>query len=388
MKYTHQMALSGLLIALLPAAGCSKKPVTPEGPAKPSIPVAAQAATGMLFKESLDLQGSVVSENYALVPAKTGGTIEELLVKEGDAVQRDAPLCRLETDKLLRLLETRKQELAVARSSLAVARAQVEQAATSRDLAAKDYERYRKLSADEAVAVRQLDVAESQWKNAEAAHRVTEAQVDLAEARVKQAQAALAIAEQDLADATVRAPIAGFISLSYRELGEMVEAGKPVFRIDSPETIEISAFVPAAYYNRVVPGTTPIQVQVNGHDLGALPITYRSPTADESLRTFEIKARLANPPAGVVAGSMADVEVVLTTRQGMGVPASAILTRDGQPVVFVVQGAQARQQGVKTGLQTGGYVEILAGLPEMSAPVVVQGQDLLNDGDAVTVVEQ
>jgi len=371
------------------AGGCGRKdnPNTAEAETR-GIPVYIQRVATTQFSDILALQGSVISENYALVPAKTGGTVEALLVKEGDFAAKDQILCRLDSENLKRVTETRQAELEVAQSALTVARAQADQASTSRDLAAKDYERYRKLVEEAAVSVQQFDVAETQWKNSEAAYKVAEAQVELSSAQVKQAKAALAIAKRDLQDATVRAPIDGIVSRTYRELGEMVESGAPVFRIDNPSSVEISAFIPVQFYSRVVPEATLMHARVNGHDLGFLPISYRSAIADENLRTFEVKVRLDNPPDGAVAGSMADVEIILMKREGPGVPAGSILTRSGEPVIFAVENGRARLCPVKTGLQTGGLVEILDGLPGLEVDVVTRGQDMLNDGDAVAATEE
>ena len=130
-----------------------------------------------------------------------------------------------------------------------------------------------------------------------------------------------------------------------------------------------------------------MHVYVDGMDLGETPVVYRSPVIEKTLRTFEIKALFTKSPVGIVAGAIADIDIILQRRAGWGVPTSAVLRRGGKEVIFVVKMNKAHKLIVTTGLQTDGLVEILDGLPDASASVIVQGQDLVNDGDTVAVVE-
>ena len=376
-----------ILSLLMMRYGCGKKKEQKDAANAGSIPVAVKTAQKTTFTSSLRLQGTVVSLNFALVPAKTGGTIEELLVNEGEEVVKGQPLCKLDSENLSRAAETLHQEVAVASSALKVSRAMEEQANTSLSQAKRDYDRFRKLEKEDAVSVHRLEEAETRWKNSTAAHQVALAQVGLSKARLKQAEVAHAIAERNLKDATVTAPINGVISARYYEKGEMVDSGNSVFRIDDPSSFEISAFAPANNYNNIIPTQSIMRVYVNGMDIGETPVVYRSPVIEETLRTFEIKALFAKPPAGVVAGAIADIDIILQRRDGRGVPASAVLQRGGKKIIFVVKTNKAHQLTVTTGFYTDGLVEIVDGLPDASASVIVQGQDLVNDGDTVTVVE-
>ena len=99
-----------------------------------------------------------------------------------------------------------------------------------------------------------------------------------------------------------------------------------------------------------------MKVAVYGLDLGEVPITYKSPTITSSLRTFEIKARLSNTKGNVAPGCMADIEVLLERRQGLGLPEEAVLRRGDKNVVFVVRDGCARMVEVEEGLENDGWV--------------------------------
>lgn len=350
------------------------------------IPVRTEQPRAMTFTRGLSLQGSLESEHFALVPAETQGTVERLLVEEGEAVEPGQPLCELDSEILERALESQLQELAVASNALAVSLAQEDQARADHDLQQKNLDRFQRLVQDEAISVSRLDEAERNAKMAQAAHHVALAQADLSRARVKQAETAVAIARRNLEDATIRAPIAGRISMKYRERGEMVHPGDPVFRIDDPSALEASVFLPAGAYGDVTPGRTVARISMGNRDLGEYPVSYRSPTVDERLRTFEVKARIPDPPDGVVAGGLADVQVVFEEREGLGIPADALSTRNGKDIAFLNEAGVSRPAELRTGLRTEGYLEIVEGIDD-DASVIVQGQQFVNDGDALSVVE-
>jgi multidrug efflux pump subunit AcrA (membrane-fusion protein) len=159
-------------------------------------------------------------------------------------------------------------------------------------------------------------------------------------------------------------------------------------RIEDPNLVEISAFLPAAAYPTVTTDQTPMRVTVAGVELGDRVITYKSPTIGDRLRTFEIKCLVESPPVGVAPGAMADITVILAGREGLGVPAVSVLQRGGRSVVFTVEGNLARRRNVVTGLENDGWIELLDGGLTESMQVVSMGQDMLDDGVTVSVQKE
>jgi RND family efflux transporter MFP subunit len=215
--------------------------------------------------------------------------------------------------------------------------------------------------------------------------KVAEAQVDLMTERQKQAEAALAISEKDLSDSVILAPINGRISMKLLELGEMGSPGQPVFRIDDPSLVEVSAMIPANFYPQIVAGQTQMKITVASVEAGLVTISYKSPTIQTKMRTFEIKALLKDPPPTMVPGSMAAISVVLESRKALGVPTVALQKRGERSVVYGVRDNKARVVEITTGLETDGWTEVKQGALTDTTPVVTMGQYLLNDGTAVTV---
>ena len=151
-----------------------------------------------------------------------------------------------------------------------------------------------------------------------------------------------------------------------------MSVGRVLLRIDDLSHIEAAAFIPAQYYADVIPGETMFRLRVNQQDSGTHTVTYRSPTIDTSLRTFEIKGKVFPVSTGVVPGNMAELSIVFSSFQGLGIPENAVIIRNGQPTVFVIEDAVARQQTVTTGLNDRGWIEIKEGL-KAGDVVVVEG---------------
>lgn len=152
-----------------------------------------------------------------------------------------------------------------------------------------------------------------------------------------------------------------------------------------PTIIEVSAFLPSEYYPFIRPGETPMRVRVYDIELNEQVVSYKSPTINQKLRTFEIKCVLKNPPEGVVPGAMAEIEVLLARHKGLGVPKVSLQKRGGRTIVFLVENDVARTVEVETGLESDGWIEIKGESLGENAAVVTMGQFLLDEGTHVTV---
>lgn len=386
---TDRLAFA-LLVAALSAAvlatGCGKNEADAAEETGRALTVRVQPVAARGFERRLTVQGTLEAKNYATVAARAEGNLDAIWVDEGDeVVAGETALFQVDAANRENAVAIAKQDLAVAKASLAVAKASTAKVEAESRKATLDFERYERLHKDGKVSQNEFEAAEVAHAQAKAGIAVAEAQTDLAERQVKQADAALAIAEKNLADAKLIAPLSGVVSARYVEPGEQMSVGKPVLRIDDVSVVEAAAYLPAQYYPEVAPGQTSFRLGIGGREAGTHAVTYRSPTIDPTLRTFEIKGLLEQPGDAVVPGQMADLTLVFKTRQGLGVPSAAVLVRGGETVVFVAQDGQALARPVETGFQNDGWTEILSGL-KPGETVVTEGQTQLRDGTAVEVL--
>ena len=384
---THRLALPlvAVLSAALLAAGCGKKE-SAAAEAVRTLAVRAQAVAPRDFERRLTVQGTLEAKNYANVASRADGNLDAIWVDEGDpVVAGETALVQIDPVSRENALTIAKQNLAVAEASLDVAEASAKKTDAEARKATLDFNRYERLHQAGKVSDNEYEAAEVAHAQAAAGIAVAQAQVDLAKRQVKQAEAALSIAEKSLADTKIVAPISGVVSSRTAEPGEQMSVGKVVLRIDDLAVVEAAAYLPAQYFPEVVPGETTFRLGVGGREAGTHPIAYRSPTINPTLRTFEIKGQVAAADGVVIPGQMADLTILFECRAALGVPTAAILTRNGKPIVFVVQAGKAVSREVQTGLQNDAWTQILSGL-EAGETVVTEGQTQLRDGMAVDVL--
>jgi multidrug efflux pump subunit AcrA (membrane-fusion protein) len=124
-----------------------------------------------------------------------------------------------------------------------------------------------------------------------------------------------------------------------------------------------------------------------GSDLN-YPVSYKSPTINTKLRTFEIKGLIKNPPEGAVPGAMTTMDVIVEQHEALGVPTDAVLERSGKKIVFKAKDGKAHMREVSTGMKTGGYIELKGDGVSEGTSVVVRGQTFLNDDAPLAVAKE
>lgn len=366
-------------------AGKAKNAVVKAGAQIETIRVKVESAGVRQFEEKTELQGNLSAKSYANVTARIPGTITGMYVNEGDAVTAGrTKLFDVDSVKLKRAVEIGRQECAVARQTLKVAEAGLDSVDAQVKKAETDLKRISSLYEKEVVTKDTLEKVQTGYDQVVAGRKQAESAVSLSEERVKEAELALRINEKDLSDATIYAPISGRVAVRFSEVGEMAAPGMPVIRIENTSVIEASAFLPSELYAKVKVGVTKIDLNVSGIDIGSRPVSYKSPTINPKLRTFEVKSVISNPPAGVAPGAMAALGVVLSRKSAVGVPSGCIQKRGGKDVVFVFEDGKAAMRVVEKGLESEGYTEIKSGVKQ-GDEVITEGQNFLNDGTPVTI---
>ena len=195
-------------------------------------------------KNKLVVQGSLKMTESTL-NSMLEGTIEEVLVSEGDEVKEGDVLVRMKSDivdaKLMQAEGAQSAAQAQADMADAGARSQeVAQAKAAYEYAAKMYERMKVLIQEEAIAQSTFDQVEAQYIAAKETYDMalegarTEDKA-AANALVAQADGAVAEVNSYLENAEIKAPMDGIVSAVNVDKGELISTGMPVASVTSPE---------------------------------------------------------------------------------------------------------------------------------------------------------
>ncbi len=380
------------LLCVITACGTdsdTQEETTVESVEMQAVPVRTEICQQQPFDTALEYGGTIASVTAVNVSARLSGIIDVLPVDEGDiVVAGETVLFCIDQRTLQQNVIIAQQQVAVAEAQLSVHAASLKASEARVNQAVQDSNRYRRLHEEDKVLARHtLEMAELQEVQERAEQHRTSQTIQLADRQLEQARAQLLIAEKNLNDAQITAPVSGIITKRYREVGEMVLFGSAVVRIEQPAPLEVKLQVSERYYDQIEVGVTQVQVHCGQNDLGQITVTEKSPTVRDDVRTFEVSALLAHPPAGIVAGRQAGCLFSLHAHQGKGVPQEAVVERAEGPVVFIPEGEHVRIQPVNSGQRSHGWIEILSGL-ELGATVVVDGQYFLNDGDRIIVITE
>lgn len=269
--------------------------------------------------------------------------------------------------------------------------AQVRQAEASLMVARKQADSHT-WESDIAMAAAQVQQARASHAGAQSLVDAAswETEIVAAEAAATQATAAVALARKRLADAFIKAPIAGTVARRNVDLGDMANPAAPLLDIVQMDFVKATVRVLESDLAHIAVGG-PAHVL-----LAALPgpvtasVTRISPTVDPVTRTAEVEVAMANPDGALRPGMFARVLLPTDVRENaVLLPRDAVVegAEDAPSYVFVVIDGRARRVTLQSGLVEGASVEVVAGLAA-GAEVVYSGRQSLRDGDFVKVVRR
>ena len=350
------------------------------------IPVVVTLAKQRTFRETINVHGSLKSRNFALVAPRIKGVLEKVFVREGnDVIAGKTKLFQTDSVKLFKTVQVNRQLLNVAKCASEVQKAYQEKTAAELRKAQLDLKRNQALYDQNAVSQDVLEDKRSVYEQLLAMQKYAVSQVALAREEEQRTRLALAISEKDMDDSLMLAPISGKVSKRMAEPGEIGDTGTPVVRIDDTKVLEAFAYLPSQYYSQVQIGKTRVSMKINKHDCGEYLISYKSPTVDTTLRTFEIKCDITGDGQFLVPGMLVEMSVILEEKRALSVPRESVQERSMKNVVFVLDGDFACSVSIETGMEADGWIEVKSGNLNPKSLVVSRGQFLLNHGSPVLV---
>ena len=234
MNRSRTVALAGAVVALV-AAGAYLSTV--RGASSAIDPSRLAAVERGPMTRSVVATGKIEPVTKVEIKSKANGIIERLAVDVDHQVQAGQVLAELDKENLTARLREARANLEAARAALSAAQAQVrkneiEAEAPEVAFAASAQQRAQSLSDQKLISQEALDQARTTFEQAQNRQRaaqsqllVSRARVEEARAQVAQARAGAERAEEELANATIKAPIRGTV------LTRDVEIGSPVSSI-------------------------------------------------------------------------------------------------------------------------------------------------------------
>ena len=323
------------------------------------------------------------------IKSKANGIIERLHTEVDQVVDAGAVLVELDKENLHARVREARANLQAARAALEAAQAllqkdTVEAEAPDVAFAQRNFQRANQLHTQKLVSPQALDdakgaleLAENRRSMARVQLGVSRAKVAEAQANVAQAQAAVERAEEELANATIKAPIRGTVLTRDVEIGSPVSsilnmgsAATLVMTLGDINQVFVRGKVDEVDIGRVRLGQ-PARITVETFKDRKFDgkVTQISPIGAEkdNVTTFEVKVSIDNPGNELKANMTANAEIVLEEFPDSLIVPEAAIAYDAErnPTVEVVdeKADQGRRKvAIKTGVGNGTRTQVLEGL--------------------------
>jgi len=208
-------------------------------------------------------------------------------------------------------------------------------------------------------------------------------QLEAAQAQRAQAEAALRAAEESLRYTQLRAPFDGRVQAKRANEGDFVMVGTPLLEVEGSE-LELVASLSAQEVAGLAHGQA-VDFEV-GPLRGRAVVTAVAPAADTLAHRVEVRARVLGASPQLRGGLFARLLLPRAGAKGgsdVWVPATALVQRGDLQGVFVAANGRAELRWVLAGDVVDGAVAVRAGLlPEES---VIDHPGDLHDGQRVEV---
>lgn len=188
------------------------------------------------------------------VATKIPGRVKEILVEEGDFVERDTVLARLDATELAAALARAEAELRRAEQAVIQAEAQVNLRVSQCGLATKEYERTKELFDSGYSTAERLDIQRSEKEVAEAACQAARAELGNARELVASMTAEVQRLKAQLEETEITAPRAARVLYRLAEPGEVLPAGGRIVTLIDPTDVFMTVFLPTGEAGRLAIG--------------------------------------------------------------------------------------------------------------------------------------
>lgn len=337
-----------LIAAVLVSAGCGQREEPPADQGSKVLPQAIQSSVVEIKTVKVPIRvevtGQVTPIFQATLSSRIQGTIDTLLVREGEQVVKGQELIQLDNRDV-------KAELARARAEVDNTKAQLT--------------RMKNLYVRDAVSKQEME-------NAVRAYKVAEANL----------KAVLA----QLSYTVVKAPFNGVITEKKVEAGELASPGQPLLKMEDPRQLRLEATVAEGDLKSVSRGDK-ISVLIDALGAQVLKGTVSQilPAGDPQTHTFMVKVDLPQT-AGLKSGMFGRFQLDKGVSQTILVPDSAVLERGELSSIFVVGSDQiSRLRYIKAGRRFDGQIEVLSGI-NVGERVLLEAAKGI-DGASVQIVD-
>jgi membrane fusion protein, multidrug efflux system len=333
-RFQNQILVFFCIATLLGIAACNserKKDATAPQAAGPRPPARVDAfvVQAKSISESLEVPGSIVSEESTEIHPEVSGRITQLNVREGAHVGKGALLAKLYDGDL----QAQRRKLEV-----------------------------------------QLKIAQGNQERTEQLVKIggiSQQDYDVTVLNVSNLRADLDIIRTSIDKTEIRAPFSGKLGLKGVSTGAYVTPASVITTIQKTSDLRIDFNVPEKYVGRIKNGQY-INFSIEGNERNYTAVVAATESGiAENTRSLTIRARVKGDETGLVPGGFAKVKLSFAPDpNALMVPTQAIIPQARNKKVYVYRGGIADFVDVETGIRDSSNIQITSGLKQGDTVIV------------------
>lgn len=314
---------------------------------KKPVNVVLLQVQAITIKDVINLPGEIEPWTRLELMAKVGGSVSEVLVREGDLVRKGDILARIEDDDYRIALD----------GATAVNR-----------LAKLDYERAQGLLEKKVQ---------------------TQANLDLTLSRMQTTRSDVENARLQLERCTIKAPMNGVVNRLDAKVGLLLSIGDPVGEILAVDRLKAVIGIPESDIAAVKKVES---VELTIQALDDKKVTGRShylAHAPETVaKLYRLELALENEDGAILPGMFIRANIVKqNVPEAVAVPLYAVITRNDEQYIFVAENDIVEKRSVTLGIIEGWQVQVLQGL-KSGDRVLIEGHRDVDEGQKIKVVRE
>jgi membrane fusion protein (multidrug efflux system) len=313
---------------------------------RPPVNVVEQELIPGMLRDRLNLPGILEPWESLGILAEVRGSIEEVLVKEGQHVKQGDLIARTDTIDYENKINSIK---------------------ASYDLAIINLKRLSGLLKKEIIS---------------------QSEIDKIKAEVQSLEADLAIAKVQLERCFIRSSISGIVNKLPAKKGIYLAVGDPVATVLDIERLKVNVGIPEADVHAVRKlDSFEVSIEALGNKVVTGMKNFLAVAPESQAQLYRLELEVENESEEILPGMFARVEIVKEEfPAAIAIPLYAVISRNNKHYVYLEENGVAKLQEVKLGILDGWQIQITEGLSP-GQKVVVVGQRSVDEGQKLKVVK-
>lgn len=313
---------------------------------KPAVNAVTLALQPSTISDRINLPGNIEPWTTLGLLSKLNGTVEEVLVREGQRVKRGDVIARIDDDDY---------------------RIAVERTEAAYNLARAEFERDRAIYAKGVIPTATLDTNRTRMETTKA---------DFEDAKLQ------------LSRCLVTAPMDGVMQKVDAKVGLQLAVGDPIAEIIDIERVKAVVGIPESDVT-AVRGLHAIDFTVQalaGRRLTG-KVHYLSSSPETVARIFRLELEVDNKAGDILPGMFLRADIVKKAlAEAIVVPYYSVISRNDEQYVYVEEDGVAKKRNIRLGVMEKWLVEVVQGL-KSGDRLIVEGHRDVEDGQPVKVVK-